>query len=209
MSGSRDSFANLDAAAQKESDRPVTSPVEPCPYAKKVRLRIVVRDEAFGVHANRRYQLQVGADSFQGVTSAEGLIDQLLPSNATEGRLQVWPAATEGARPQVWKLELGKLLPASTLAGAQARLVNLGFASEQGGTSGPKTKAALGSFQARFKLEETGTLDAATQQRLEEVYRKPKAVDEPEGQWKPRASKPFKPSQTRVANPPVPRVRDE
>ncbi|MCP3135803.1 peptidoglycan-binding domain-containing protein [Pyxidicoccus xibeiensis] len=209
MSDSRDSFANLDAAARKESDQPVGSPVQPCPYARKVRLRIALRDASFGVQANRRYQLQVGAEIFKGVTTPEGLIDQLLPSDATEARLQVWPVEAEGARPRVWKLELGKLLPASMLEGAQARLVNLGFASERSGTAGPKTKAALGSFQALFQLEETETLDSATQKRLDEVYRQPEAVAETGVHWTPPVSKPFKPSQTRAANPPVARVRDE
>lgn len=208
MSTSRDNFASMDATASEAPDRPAST-VQSCPYAGKVRLRIALRDESFGVHANQRYLLQVGGETFRGVTSAKGLIDHLIPKGSTEARLQVWPSATEGTRPLEWKLALGKLLPVSTLAGAQARLANLGFACELDGASGPKTRAALESFQAQFELEQTGTLDPETQQRLEEVYRQPKAVAEPRGQWKPRAARPFKPSKTRATNPPVPRVRDE
>ena len=62
-----------------------------------------------------------------------------------------------------YDLELGRLDPPGTVAGAQQRLRNLGlFAEEADGEWTPETVEALRDFQSMCDLEPSGELDAST-----------------------------------------------
>ena len=69
-----------------------------------------------------------------------------------------------------WEVALGHLDPATTVAGAQARLAALGLYQERAhGRTTERTRAALAAFQRGRSLPETGELDEATATRLREV----------------------------------------
>lgn len=199
-------FASLDAHAQSLSDSPVDTAVEPCPLERRVRLRVLVRDSFFSVFTNKKYQLAVGSETFDGNTGEAGMIDHLIPKTARSARLRVW--LTEGRQPRTWLLELGKLKPTSIVEGLQARLSNLGF--EPGpidGDMGPKTKRALATFQSAVGLSPSGEVDGETRSRLDSVYQSRDELAPLEGSWRPKPGEPFKRSKDRSADPPVSRVR--
>jgi len=201
----KDSFASLDAHANAGSDKPADSSVELCPLKQKVHLRLVVRDSDFSVYKNKKYQLVIGDEKFDGDTGESGMIDKLIPKMARSARLRVW--LVEGQPPRSWHLQLGRLKPISTPDGVQARLSNLGF--EPGaidGTVGPKTQRALADFQADFGLDPTGELDGNTRSKLDSVYQSRDRQPPAKNTWQPRPGKPFKLSKNRSANPPVHRV---
>jgi peptidoglycan hydrolase-like protein with peptidoglycan-binding domain len=112
----------------------------------------------------------VDGEAVEGVTDASGLVDQPVTAGNTRGELLLWPDDDPDATCR-FKLALGELDPADELTGAQARLANLGF-MEPGMTreDGEVTRAALRWFQRAHGLAETGTLDAATSDKLQQIH---------------------------------------
>ena len=91
--------------------------------------------------------------------------------------LLIWAdAEEEGAPPapppsDCFTLEIGNLTPKTRVAGAQARLANLGYwCGAADGQIGPRTRHALRAFQAKHDLPITGALDDATATKLEETH---------------------------------------
>ena len=114
------------------------------------------------------YILIVEGRLFQGRTSGDGMIEYAIPPNARDGRLILEPGTpAEFSIP----LKIGCLEPVEEVAGAQARLNNLGFkCGAVDGLLGPRTKAALQSFQESHGLETSGRLDEATRGKLREAH---------------------------------------
>jgi len=118
------------------------------------KLRLVVEYEDDPV-ANADYVLSLDGSVRKGKTDSQGLLEVPIPPNASEGLLEVG-----GLR---FELQLGALDPHSEDIGAQQRLANLGFYhGELDGVVGPKTRKAIGEFQARTGLPLTGELDDRT-----------------------------------------------
>jgi putative peptidoglycan binding protein len=68
-------------------------------------------------------------------------------------------------------LQIGSLLPASALEGAQSRLMNLGYLTgEIDGSWDAPTRKALQQFQREAGLEPTGELDPGTADLLVSVH---------------------------------------
>jgi hypothetical protein len=131
----------------------------------KLRLRLLKNDEP---RTGEPYSIAVGDRTVQGVVGDDGLVEAFLPVRASEVRLRVGEPGSETE----YLLRLGHVDPLDTLAGAQARLRNLGlYQGEIDGTLGDSTRAALALFQLLNGLEETGELDEATRARLAESYR--------------------------------------
>jgi N-acetylmuramoyl-L-alanine amidase len=115
--------------------------------------------------ANETYSLNVDGKITTGTTDAEGKLEIRIPPNAKEAKLLL------GEKQEEFTLDLGHLDPVSEVSGVQARLNNLGFyCGEVDGKLGPRTKAALKSFQKEHGLPETGEADAATRAELEEAH---------------------------------------
>lgn len=74
--------------------------------------------------AGMKYQLVVGKDSFEDVVPLSQTIRHDVEIDATDGTLTLFP--TSGRKLKL-ALKIGFLEPASTDAGAQARLANLGY----------------------------------------------------------------------------------
>ncbi len=115
--------------------------------------------------ANEAYVLDIDGQLTQGTTDAEGAVVEFIPPNARRVRLLL------GEERQEYVLDLGYLDPIDQLPGVQARLNNLGFdCGAVDGVLGPTTEAALKRFQRAHSLQETGTPDQETKQKLVEVY---------------------------------------
>jgi len=131
------------------------------------KFRLVIRDEDDQPRANLRYTLVVDGVAFQGVTEADGSIEQSIPPEAEEARLTLHEAEHES----IYVLPLGDLDPISELSGVQMRLRNLNYYNgEIDGALNEKTELALQEFQRHYGLEPTGNLDETTRKKLEEAH---------------------------------------
>lgn len=136
------------------------------------RLRLALEDVDGHAFAEVAYRLAIdGGEAEEGETDAAGRIDHPVPCDAVRGTLVLWLGAVgDATRSRVVELHLGGLDPSDSVTGAQARLNNLGFrAGREDGVIGPRTRAALGRFQARRGLPVTRKLDDATCAALAEV----------------------------------------
>lgn len=128
------------------------------------RLRILLKADDKAI-ANETYTLDIDGKLVDGKTDGDGLLDEPIPPNTKEVKLLLGKERTE------YHLTLGTLNPADEISGAQARLNNLGHdCGEEDGECGPKTAAAIKSFQKKQKLEETGQLDDATKKALKNAH---------------------------------------
>ncbi|MEA2560612.1 MAG: hypothetical protein QOH06_2116 [Acidobacteriota bacterium] len=136
-----------------------------------VLVRFSVRDVRGRTLAGRKYQLEVGEKVYEGVTDEEGRLEQYVAPVATEGRLTVLNDSPLYPRRMSWTLRIGCLDPIDALTGVQARLSNLGFdCGDEHGAEGPRTQAAVRTFQARNRLEPTGQVDESTRKALQEAH---------------------------------------
>ncbi|GHG83060.1 hypothetical protein [Comamonas sp. JC664] len=140
--------------------------VQPCATPRRARVRIIIRDTSFEVHAGLRYRLEVAGETLRGTLGSDGLLDVLVPESAASARLLLW-APRQGTRAREWALELGTLQPTDALQGARDRLENLGFLEEN--TAGQE-EGALAAYQAAMGLPVSTQLDERTQAHLDETY---------------------------------------
>jgi len=135
-----------------------------------VLLRIVVKDEQAQPYASKKYKLTVAGIEYTGMTNGQGLLEQKIPADATEGELKLWTGNNEMSL-HGWKLSIGHLDPVETATGVQARLNNLGFyCGAVDGIVGPMTSDALREFQAAEGLPQTGAINGATRNRLQSKH---------------------------------------
>jgi hypothetical protein len=114
--------------------------------------------------ANMRYTLTVGHTDLSGVTDADGVLEQHVPPDASDAQLLMEDRS-------IYCIQFGGLNPASETTGVQTRLNNLGFTcGDVTGIWNDATTLALRRFQARVALPETGKLDPATAQKLQEIH---------------------------------------
>lgn len=131
-------------------------------------LRLQFRDAAGAPRAGVAYTIDIGEEHREGTTDAAGSISEWVPPNAKHASivLQTTP------RPLVFEVRVGKLDPPDVPSGIQARLENLGYdCAAEDGEIGPATRAAIAAFQKAQNLTASGEADAATIQRLDDVYR--------------------------------------
>jgi len=104
----------------------------------------------------------------EGQTDSDGKLEITIPPGASGGRLIVEPGTSQE---KVIPLCLGQLNPMDTVSGIKQRLANLNF--NIGDTSEDQTAAyirAIGAFQRKYGLEETGELNEQTRQKLKDVH---------------------------------------
>ncbi len=125
-----------------------------------LHIRIQVPDETL---EDEEYELTVGGTTHTGTVGSDGEIDVNIPADAASGTLTLLG--------RTFEISLGSLDPADTVTGVQARLNQLGYsAGAVDDDLGPRTEACLKAFQEDNELEATGTMDAATQQKLTDLY---------------------------------------
>ncbi len=118
-------------------------------------LRLAMKNSDGAPRANRPFRLDIGSQTFEGNTDAQGLLEQAVPVSSRSGRLSIWPEGVE--EPEIWDLDIGAMDPPGTIAGLQARLRNLGYdCAMEDGDLGPATTAAILAFQLCTGLEPTG-----------------------------------------------------
>jgi hypothetical protein len=128
----------------------------------KVRLRLMRNGQP---RANESYVLEVDGNFFNGTTDADGKLEQSIPPNIKKGKLFV------GKKREEYILNLGHMDPLNELIGIQKRLNNLGFhCGSADGVLGPQTTDALKAFQKKHHLTESGEVDDATKNKLNEIY---------------------------------------
>jgi len=110
---------------------------------------------------NVPYTLEMeGHDPKQGKSKGDGTITEPVPPSIAEVVLTLNAGTPEE---EIDRCQMRALNPADDVAGAQARLLNLGvYAGEVTGLLDEPTRAALCSFQFSAGLAETGAIDEAT-----------------------------------------------
>ena len=124
----------------------------------KVKIRLLDDDEP---RANERYELEVdGRTVDEGQTDGDGFIEAALPAGAVTGKLIVG----EGDARDIYSLRFGNVDPIDTDEGVRCRLRDLGYDVDT------DFEAAVSGFQKKQDLDETGQVDDATRQRLQEMF---------------------------------------
>jgi Putative peptidoglycan binding domain len=134
-----------------------------------VRIRLVLKDTNEQPYASKRYRLAVQNKVMTGDTTVEGLIEQVIPADASAGELTLWIDSSNENALRI-SLSIGYLDPVEKIEGVQARLNNLGFScGKVDGILGEKTLAALHAFQTGTGLS-TRELDDETRQKIVQVH---------------------------------------
>lgn len=128
-----------------------------------LRLKFFREDEP---RANEPYRIIVNLNSIAGQLDDQGRLEERIPADVQ----QVTLLLGENEEEEV-VLNVGHMDPIGEMSGIQKRLNNLGFScGNEEGEIGPNTREALSAFQAKHNLEQTGEIDDATTQKLEEEY---------------------------------------
>lgn len=127
------------------------------------RLRIQMLDGDQKPRKNLEYTLTVDESKFTGKTDGDGYLDHWISPAAMSARLEF--PKNEFGLPEAYDIDIGRLDPVNSVNGAAARMQNLGFFGP-----GQPFQRALEDFQEIQKLEVTGALDRATQDKLVELY---------------------------------------
>lgn len=122
-----------------------------------LKIRLCIEDEP---RADEPYTLFVdGLEVAQGRTDGDGFIRAPIPPGSRQGRLLVGI----GDDRDVFVFRFGTVDPIDTEEGARGRLENLGHDVAE-------LEEAVRAFQDQEGLDVTGTVDAATRERLKERF---------------------------------------
>lgn len=154
---------------------------ETSPLTKTLQIRLI--NDLDQPIKMSKYRLEVGKEMFEGITNNEGILQHDIPVGAKTGKLILdmklfhrSEKNTDEIKVENWSIDLqivDNMAPGDQIAGAQARLNNLGFfaSKEIHEQYNEQTKRAIQRFQtAHPSLKVTGNIDPETQKKLEEVY---------------------------------------
>jgi hypothetical protein len=162
--------AGSSVSVPDRAKRQETRPPEVCHKFRALNtpVEFVVRFLDAGTpRAGLGYILVVDTLRREGMTDNDGILREPIPPQATLARVRLGDADSG----EDYCFKLGFLAPAHTIAGAQARLTNLGFkCGPIDGVMGPQTRAALRKFQTARQIPVTGEPDQATKARLASEY---------------------------------------
>lgn len=130
------------------------------PYIFKLHLKAMGQPRA-----DQPYRLDIDGTLYEGITDADGLLEQIISPDARRGILLL----RDGEERH--ELRIGHLNPIEDLSGVKQRLNNLGFDCQgESDRMDDVTTRALTRFQTEQGLEITGTVDDATKARLQELH---------------------------------------
>ena len=117
---------------------------------------------------NLRWALTTALDTSTGTTDDDGYLEARIDPQTDTAVLRLYPP--DGA-PQDYQVQMGMLDPIETISGVQQRLTNLGWdPGPVDGVNGPRTKAGVRQFQARYQLTVDGAAGPQTQRVLKQVH---------------------------------------
>jgi type VI secretion system secreted protein VgrG len=152
-------------------DEQPTESLEEMAEPKKKPLKLKLSDAEYTAYGNRKYQLLVDGDIYEGTTTADGVVDKEVPEEAGSLQLVAWLGDYPTGEKRTWALTPVAMAPPTDVRGAQLRLTNLGYRTgEPTGTLDKETEKALASFQSDAGLPVTGRLDEDTAAKLGEVH---------------------------------------
>lgn len=139
-------------------------------------LELVLSDWFLDPYAGKKYHLMVDGLRFEGETDGEGTLKHDVPKSASQAVVRLWVDEYPEGRQQIYRIDLDKVSPPSSMAGAQQRLKNLGYyGGPVDGVMSDELRAAIAEFQRDHEethgLEPTGELDGPTQGALKDVHR--------------------------------------
>lgn len=133
----------------------------------EAKLIIMLEDDSGSGLGGKKCKLTVdGKKVFEGKTPGSGKLEADIEPDAKRGELLLWLSEETGIDGYRFRLDLGALEHESTVRGAQARLVNLGYNCTVTGTLDDATKDAVRGFQKSKGLTVNGNLDKATTDKL-------------------------------------------
>lgn len=139
---------------------------------KKVKLRIVVKDDKGVFFGDKKYELKIGERLIKGSTDSRGFIEKEIPAGEKSGQLKVF-TEDEKLKVLTWNLGIGHLNPVDNDEGVQGRLKNLGFyAGSVNGRVDDKTKEAVKIFKKKNSLPDDSTIDDAVRSKLRNSHDK-------------------------------------
>lgn len=124
----------------------------------KVKIQVKRNDEP---RANVPYKLEIDGKLKTGTTDGQGMVEMQIPPNARRGELRVGT----GNDMEVYPFQLGAVDSIDTEDGARQRLRNLGFDADA-----ESFAELLKAFQGKHKIQATGQLDQATQDKLKQEF---------------------------------------
>jgi N-acetylmuramoyl-L-alanine amidase len=141
----------------------------------KVMLRIELRDELDEPLAGMDFALAFGDTVYEGTTTGDGILEQLIRVGEERGQLTVWRTGDREAERYIWDVSLGHLDPVEEASGVRQRLNNLGYHCEPMPPADPaqpddSLRLALLGFQHAQGLECSGEADDATRSKLVELH---------------------------------------
>jgi hypothetical protein len=134
----------------------------------KVFFRVTLKQGVDGDPVKGKFELTVvGVElPITGDITPDGAVEAEIPATAKQGRLSIF--ADDSSEPtESFDVVLGHLDPPDTVAGAQARLLRLGYdCGPIDGELGPRTCGALAAFQMSQGLDPVGELNDDTSKAL-------------------------------------------
>jgi type VI secretion system secreted protein VgrG len=134
-------------------------------------LSIKLTDVAFEPYAGKEFLVKAAGVKVEGTTNGDGMVEVDLPKEAETAEITLWLEPRPTGKTRRYVVTLGDLPPAVEVAGAEARLRNLGYywGKEATEVSG-ELEAALRQFQEDHELPPNGKRDGATAGKLTEVH---------------------------------------
>ena len=134
------------------------------------QIKLIVEDFEGTPLAGKQYDLEVEDTSLEGTTGSDGLVEKKIDAAAKRGKITVW-LDDKKKKSITWPLNIGSLEPSGENSGVQSRLNNLGYSCGKiDGKIGEKTNAAIKAFKIVNGLNKDEVLDAATKDKLKEVF---------------------------------------
>ncbi|MEZ5347345.1 MAG: peptidoglycan-binding domain-containing protein [Pyrinomonadaceae bacterium] len=130
---------------------------DPC----KLKLQLLKLGEP---RKDEKYVLEIEGKIIEGTTDGDGQIEHFIPSAARVGKLIL----RDGK--ESYPIKVGELNPIDGVSGQKQRLNNLGFnCGSENEKVDEKFTEAVKKFQAEYKLEDSGEMNAATKAKLQEL----------------------------------------
>jgi hypothetical protein len=118
--------------------------------------------------ANARFVLNLDGTFTEGQSDGEGMVDVIIPPDASGGTIKFYPGMPEEVS---FDVLLGGMDPIDTVIGVRKRLNNLGYVClPSGDEMEVSLRDALRQFQTAQNLTTSGEIDPATKDKLKEVH---------------------------------------